>query len=307
MMTAPPASPPINTFKDILDVLEQEPQLLQAMRGYILDQEIRDIPSTVAELVSSVNLLATDQAELKATVAQLVEVTRSNTERIDRLEATVAQLVEVTRSNTERIDRLEAAVERLETAVAQLVEVTRSNTERIDRLEAVVGRLEAIVAQLVDVSRTNTEHLQRVSGLVADIAGTRYERFVTRIVHRRLRRLLPIPDATVIHTDWNPGEVIGKITGSDDLSDDEVNEVSVIDFIAAGRDAAGNQAYAAGEISITAQPIDVIKAAKRAASVAKALDATVHPVVIGQMIPDDTRAAALGTGVTIIDIAPPPN
>ena len=257
-MTAPPASPPINTFKDILDVLEQEPQLLQAMRGYILDQEIRDIPSTVAELVSSVNLLATDQAELKATVAQLVEV-------------------------------------------------TRSNTERIDRLEAVVGRLEAIVAQLVDVSRTNTEHLQRVSGLVADIAGTRYERFVTRIVHRRLRRLLPIPDATVIHTDWNPGEVIGKITGSDDLSDDEVNEVSFIDFIAAGRDAAGNQAYAAGEISITAQPIDVIKAAKRAAAVAKALDATVHPVVIGQMIPDDTRAAALGTGVTIIDIAPPPN
>lgn len=44
-MTAPPASPPVNTFKDIPDVLEQEPQLLQAMRGYILGQEIRDIPT----------------------------------------------------------------------------------------------------------------------------------------------------------------------------------------------------------------------------------------------------------------------
>ena len=300
MMTAPPASPPVNTFKDILDVLEQEPQLLQAMRGYILDQEIRDIPNTVSKLVTSVDRLATDQAELKATVTQLVEVTRSNTERIDRLEATVAQLVEVTRSNTERIDRLEAAVEQLETVVAKLVEVTRSNTARLDRLEAAIE-------QLVEASRANTEHLQRLSGLVADIAGTRYERYVARIVHRRLRRLLPIPDATVIHTDWQPGEVIGEITGSDNLSDDEVDDVSVIDFIAAGRDTAGNPAYAAGEISITAQPIDVIKAAKRAAAVAKALDATVHPVVIGQMIPDDTRAATLGTGVTVITIAPPPN
>ena len=307
MMTAPPASPPVNTFKDILDVLEQEPQLLQAMRGYILDQEIRDIPNSVAELVSAVNGLAA--------------VTSSNTERTDRLEAavdrlatdqaelkaTVAQLVEVTRSNTERIDRLEAAVDRLATdqaelkaTVAQLVEVTRSNTARIDRLEAAIE-------QLVEASRANTEHLQRLSGLVADIAGTRYERYVTRIVHRRLRRLLPIPDATVIHTDWQPGEVIGEITGSDNLSDDEVDDVSVIDFIAAGRDTAGNPAYAAGEISITAQPIDVIKAAKRAAAVAKALEATVHPVVIGQMIPDDTRAATLGTGVTVIAIAPPPN
>ena len=321
MMTVSPASPPINTFQDILNVLEHEPQLLQAMRGYILDQELRELPNTVADLVRAVK--------------GLTAVTCSNTERIDRLEATVAQLVEVTRSNTERIDRLEAAVERLEATVAQLAadqaelkatvaqlaadqaelkatiaqlaadqvelkatvaqlaEVTRSSTERIDR-------------QLLD-SRANTIHLQRVSGLVADIAGTQYQRLVARIVHRRLRRLLPIPDAAVIHTDWNPGPVIEEVIGSDNLSDAEVDDVSVIDFIAAGRDTAGNPAYAAGEISITAQPIDVVKAARRAAAVSKALDCTVHPVIIGQVIPDDTRVAALERGVTAIEIAPPPD
>ena len=286
MMTVSPASPPISTFQDILNVLEHEPQLLQSMRGYILDQELRELPNTVAELVGAVKGLAA--------------VTSTNTERIDRLEAaverleaTVAQLVEVTRSNTERIDRLEAAVERLEATVAQLAEVTRSNTERIDRL-------------VVD-AQANTEHLQRISGLVADIAGTQYQRLVARIVHRRLRRALPIPDATVIHTDWNPGPIIDEVAGSDNLFDDEVDDVSVVDFIAAGRDTAGNRAYAAGEISITAQPADVAKAARRAAAVAKALNATVHPVVIGQVIPDDAKAAALERGVTAIEIAPPPD
>ena len=342
MMTVSPASPPISTFQDILNVLEHEPQLLQSMRGYILDQELRELPNSVADLVSAVNGLTavtrsnTERIDrLEAAVAQLVEVTRSNTERIDRLEAaverleaTVAQLVEVTRSNTERIDRLEAAVTQLaadqaelKATVAQLAEVTRSNTERIDRLEAAVERLEATVAQLAEVTRSSTEridlqlldsranaiHLQRISGLVADIAGTQYERLVARIVHRRLRRALPIPDAAVIHTDWNPGPVIEEVIGSDNLSDAEVDDVSVIDFIAAGRDTAGNPAYAAGEISITAQPIDVVKAARRAATVAKALDCTVHPVVVGQGILDETEAAAQERGVTVITIAPPPD
>ncbi len=79
----------IESFQDILDLLEQNPEYREAMRRYILDEEFRRLPADVRELRESIVSLAqtvreyvaaTDarlgrledgQAELKADVTEL--------------------------------------------------------------------------------------------------------------------------------------------------------------------------------------------------------------------------------------------
>ena len=39
------ATTPIQTFKDILDAMERDPQLQEALRQYVLDEEIRRLPA----------------------------------------------------------------------------------------------------------------------------------------------------------------------------------------------------------------------------------------------------------------------
>ena len=52
------ADTPIYSFQDILRILEQNPELREAMRRYILDEELRQLPAAVRELRETVANLA---------------------------------------------------------------------------------------------------------------------------------------------------------------------------------------------------------------------------------------------------------
>ncbi len=114
---------PIESFQDILDVLEQNPEYREAMRRHILDEEIRRLPAEFRELRKTVEELA-----------QLVrDYIRTTDERLGRVESDVAELKE--------------GQARLETDVAELKEGQA-------RLEAGQVRLEGRIG---DVAGTNYE------------------------------------------------------------------------------------------------------------------------------------------------------
>ena len=118
---------PIATFEDILDAMEQNPQLLAAMRAHVLAQELLTLPARFVELQEQVNRLqetvdgiVRDMADLKHNVGGL-------SERVDGLADNVGTL-------TGRVDGLTDNVETLTGRVDTL-------TDRVDTISGTVSRL----------------------------------------------------------------------------------------------------------------------------------------------------------------------
>ena len=94
---------PIESFQDILDVLEQNPEYREAMRRHTLDEEVRRLPA--------------EFRELRKTVDDILQVVRDYVEtanqRLGRLESDVDEL-------KEGQSKLEAGQARLETGQTRL-------------------------------------------------------------------------------------------------------------------------------------------------------------------------------------------
>ena len=97
---------PINTFQDILDAMDQNPALRDALRRHILTEELLQLPAAVhqlradaEELKAGQARLETDMAEVKSDVAELktdMAEVKSDVAELKvgqaRLETTVARL-----------------------------------------------------------------------------------------------------------------------------------------------------------------------------------------------------------------------
>ena len=101
---------PIQSFQDILDVLEQNPEYREAMRRYILDEEFRRLPADNRELRESI-------ASLAQTVREFVAATDA---RLGRLEEGQAELkADVTELKAD-VTELKADVTELKADVTEL-------------------------------------------------------------------------------------------------------------------------------------------------------------------------------------------
>ena len=89
----------INTFQDILDAMDQNPALRDALRRHILTEELLQLPAAVHQLRADVEelkagqaRLETDMAEVKSDVAELKTDVAELKVGQARLETTVARL-----------------------------------------------------------------------------------------------------------------------------------------------------------------------------------------------------------------------
>lgn len=62
---------PINSFQDILDAMERDPSLRDALRRHILDEEFLALPAQVKALAEAVEALVNESRELRADVREL--------------------------------------------------------------------------------------------------------------------------------------------------------------------------------------------------------------------------------------------
>ena len=113
---------PIESFQDILDVLEQNPEYREALRRHILDEEIRRLPAEFRELRETVD-------DLVQVVREYIETTN---ERLSRVESDVAEL-------KEGQARLESGLARLEGDVTELKEGQANLEAGYVRLEGRIG------------------------------------------------------------------------------------------------------------------------------------------------------------------------
>ena len=174
----------IDDISDLVRILRERPEWLEAVRGLVISDELAKLPETVARLAASLEELARQTAEnfrrvnerlewLESTVAQLAETLQGfmqqTNERLERLENTVAQLAETLQGFMQQTNE---RLERLENTVAQLAETLQGfmqqTNERLERLETDMAELKSVASGL----QTDVAGLKSVaSGLQTDVAG----------------------------------------------------------------------------------------------------------------------------------------
>ena len=272
-----PIPTPVETFEDILEVMERNPRLRQAMRYHVLDDQYRELPAVVAQLA--------------ANIQNLTDVVQTLAERQDRLEAAMAELATTFAGVVERQARLETAMAKMETAMAELAAAVATIAQRQDVLDR----------------RVNVMH-----GDVGQLAGKDYESFVNKGIAIRMRTHLRLRRPRLIHETGNAAdshglnEILELPLDDDIITPDEALEILRSDFVVAGT-GEGRVVYALGETSRTLRRDDFTRAQERASLLAKATGYATFAFAIGSDEPaPEHRQLAERLGVTII-IAPEPD
>lgn len=275
---------PIESFQDILDVLEQNPEYREAMRRHILDEEIRRLPAEFRALRETVDELA-----------QLVrDYIRTTDQRLGRVESDVSAL-------KEGQARLEASVTGLEEGQARLEASVIELEKGQARLEASFTGLEASVTGL-------EEGQARLEGRLGDVSGTAYERRIVKHSRNIAARHLGIKRAKILRS-INVTEhealdgLIFTASEAGSISDEQAYDLDLADIIIVGSGAPGQADYAVIEVSETIDDSDVDRAHGRAAILTRAIGEPVAAAVIGKAVSDANRQRANQSNVAVIIMA----
>ena len=254
---------PIESFEDILDVLEQNPEYREAMRRHILDEEIRRLPAEFRELRKTVD-------DLAQAVRDYMETTN---ERLGRVESDIAELKEGQAELKAGQAKLEAGQAKLEAGQA--------------KLEAGQARLEGRIG---DVAGTAYE--RRIAKHCRNIVSRRLGIKRAKVLHS-----ISVPDNEALDDLVYAASEVGSIT------DQQAYDLDLADIIVAGSGAPDQANYAVIEVSETIGDDDVDRARERAEILARAASEPVVAAVIGKAVSDANRQRADQSGVAVIIMA----
>ncbi len=241
----------ITTFEDILAALEQNPQLRTAMRNYILDEELKQLPAIVRR----------NQELLEQFIQQQAEITAKLQAGIDQLNDTLNRFMESTNAmlaaHAERMARLESDVAEVKSDVIDLKAVSARLDTRLTRVESDVSNIKGQITPIT---------ARRMIGKIADVTQCRRPR-------------------------WLDEHEIIDLSDDADTSGVPANELEsfrAIDLVMRGIDRtspAGEQQYIVIECSATVAANDVARAKRNAAYMTQFTGLPSKAVVIGSEIP----------------------
>jgi chromosome segregation ATPase len=194
----------VQDFEDLLRLLDERPEWLEALRQRVLTGELLEVPRLMRETAESqartqqvleafgrrldqreqqIDELAQLMKQLALRVDEIARQLEQLTRRVDalaqRVEEIAAQLAQLTRrvdALAERVDqltqRVDALAQRVEEIAEQLAQLTRRVdvlAERVDqltqRVDALAQRVEEIAAQLAQLTRRVDALAERVDQL----------------------------------------------------------------------------------------------------------------------------------------------
>ena len=275
----------------IIAELEARPEVKPALLRALLTDEFLLLPSKVdrlMDLIPAVETLQQDVSELKEGQARLEK-------RQDRLEEGQSRLQEGQVQLEERQDRLEEGQSRLQEGQARL-------EERQDRLEEGQARLEEGQARLTaDVSELKTGQ-QRMGGELSNLSGSQFQRHVTEIGRRLVRRNMGFENVRLLHGDITFGQrmaddIAEEAENAGRITMDEGDALVMADIIFIAEDEAGQPVQVLLEVSLTVQQHDIERAETRARILERATGIRTLAGVVGESIPEEERTRAQGRGI----------
>ena len=295
---------PIATFGDILNAMAQNPELKEQMRQHLQDEELRNLPQTVArlaetvaELTAIVRGIETDVAEIKAGQARhdadIAEIKAGQARHdadIAELKAGQARLETGQARHDADIAELKAGQTRLEAGQARhdadIAELKAGQA----RLEAGQARHDADIAELKD-GQTRIEIIQDdMRGQLVHLAARRMTGRIAKITQSRRPRWLESADIVDIADDAD----------TDGIPANELDSFRDIDLALKAIDktgADGQQQYIIIECSGTITHRDIARIARNAEYMTRFTDLPCQAVVIGYTIPNAVAEAARAQSV----------
>ena len=181
---------------------------------------------------------------------------------------------------------------------------------KVDRLMELVPAVEKLpqdVSELKGGQGRLEAGQQRMSGELSNLTGSQYQRHITEIGGRLVRRELGVYGARLLHADLVFGERMATQIANDAategrITDDEADELVLSDVIFAGLDETSQQVQVLLEVSMTVQQHDTERAEARARILEKATGIRTLSGVVGENIPEEERTRAQGRGVACLTV-----
>ena len=242
--------------------------------------------------------LKESQARTQADIAELKNGQARMEERQTRTQADIAELKNGQARMEERQTRTEADVSELKDTQATLITEVAS-------LRATVNRLDSAVETMGNTVNRLDNTVDSMRGTLNRLDGTDYERTAARRIRRSGGRRLGLTRPVIVQARTLPeNDIIPSLLDDavDDgrITEEQADEIDLVDIIVRGNDPDGILTYAAAEVSLTIEIHDVTRAHDRARLLALATRAPVKAAVIGTAITDDAQDAALSHDVTCI-------
>ena len=304
----------INSFQDILDALEQNPEYRDAMRRLILDEEFLQLPAIVRELQETV-------ADLARTVREYMAATNA---RLDRLEAGQEELragQDELRAGQEELrggqNEIRERQARMEDDITELKAGQTRMEDDITELKAGQARMEGDIAELQtgqalmqkDIAELKAGQ-NRMQGQLNNLSGTDYERRVARFIRRYAIRRLNLYNAALLYSVTLPDnnaipEMLDAAVANGVITNDVADELTEVDLVVSGNLGAadGEFVYVAAEVSITVFEDDVDRAKERAAILAQVSGVPVKAAVVGETVFEYIGEYAANNGVAAVRIS----
>ena len=270
-----------STVEEFLEILRRQPELLEAARRLIVQDDLLALPSVLADFIEATNRNF-----------ELVN------QRLERLEYDVTVLKEDVKVLKEDVAVLKEDVKELKEDVAVL-------KEDVKELKGDVAVLKTDVKELKGDVATLKTGQNRMQGQLDNLIGTDYERKVARRIRRTAGRNLSIQNAQLVQsvaitdnpliTDLSDAAVRNGI-----ITTNQADELEDADVVVKGSDSDGDEAYAVAELSVTIHHDDIDRALDRAKILQQATDKASVPAVIGADISDENREYARSLDVAVI-------
>ena len=260
----------INNIQDLIQLLRDQPQWADELRGILFSDEIKDLPAAVRDLAQAVR----DSAEHIG-------------QRLAALESLTEQLPDRTQAVETKVDGLQTQVNTLETKVDGL-------DTKVDALDTKVERLQ----NQVNVLGTKTDTL---TGQMNHLRGAEYERRAeNRALHRTQTQMGFLQPRTIMgpRSGLQPvfSSALARARASAAREQPELTEQNNFlnaDIIIADMGDPETRerrsppvAYALFEASITADSDDVQRAAARARTLAQTMGVPATAAVIADNAPE---------------------
>ena len=266
----------INTIEDLLRLLDENPEWLEALRARLLTRELLELPQTVANLSAEVAALSGKVADLSTQMAAL-------SAEVAALSAEVKAFIAATNA---RLDKLESDVGVLKEDVSVLKE------------RHVLKEDVKVLKEDVKVLDRRTESMQGDLGIVkAGHARSAAERNAVAIVRDMGLRF------TAVLTQADLYDLADRADTSD-IPKNTMQSFREADLVIEARDAQGETCYVAVEISFTVNGRDTERAIRNAELLTRFTGKAARAAVAGERMDDRVRERLDSGGVFWFGLTP---
>ena len=262
----------INTMQDLIQLLRDQPEWAEELRGILLSTELRDLPASVRELAQA---LAASTAQTNERLANIETDLGILKEDVGTLKEDMGALKENVGTLKEDMGALKENVGTLNDDVATLkIQGNRLNGSDYERR----AEAKALARALEDLDFTDAIVAKGPVTGVQRILSSAY----ARAKNRAAQEGAPLPATTGQENFFNCDIIIADL-GDPDTQDRRTLPVH----------------YALFEASITADSSDIQRAKARAETLAAAMQVQVTPAVIADYAPEEQAQEAADAGVML--------